>query len=191
MYTSRAYTFLQPDKKSHSKKVMHLLVPQKDDRMLEIGCGRGYTVKRMQRFVPETIGIDVNEAAIQRGVTHGLYKMDAQALAFSDETFDKIYSFHTIEHIPDITGALKEIERVLKPGGKALLVYPAEPIRGLFAGFAATFILKNPLRAREIHIHKLSPSIFQKLIEGSNLHYLESGFSFLPGPQYYTLLQKS
>lgn len=190
MYNSRFYSFIQLDHKGHINTVNRFLKPQADDYILEIGCGRGYTLKRVQELAPRAIGIDVNREAIRRGVTQGLYEMDAQELAFSKESFNKIYSFHTIEHIPDIRKALSEIERVLAPQGKALLVYPAEPIRGLFAGFAATALLKNPLRGKDIHLHKLSPKIIKALIVDSRLRHLESELSLLT-QQYFTLLEKS
>ena len=190
MYNSKFYSFIQLDRKNHINVVNRFLKPQADNRILEIGCGRGYTLKRVQKFAPQAIGIDVNGEAIRRGVVSGLYEMDAQELEFPDESFDKVYSFHTIEHLPDVRKALNEIERVLAPQGKALLVYPAEPIRGLLAGFAATALLKNPLRGRDIHLHKLSPKIIEALIIDSRLRHLESKFSLFT-PQYFTLLEKS
>ena len=56
----------------------------------------------------------------------------SRSLPFADESFDKIYSFHVIEHIQNLGRVFAEIDRVLPPGGRVLLVYPAEPIRGLY-----------------------------------------------------------
>ncbi|MDO8474128.1 MAG: class I SAM-dependent methyltransferase [bacterium] len=188
-YTSRLYAFLQPVDPTYVQRVKKYLDPQPQDKILEIGCGRGYTTKRVQYITPQTFGIDLNAKAIQNGVAQNLQVMDAEALEFSDNTFDKIYSFHTVEHIPNIAKAFREMVRVLKPRGKIMLVYPAEPIRGMFAMFAAAVLLKNPFRAREIHMHKLSPAIIQRLISGFGLEHVQSSFS-LWLPEFRTILQK-
>lgn len=157
---------------------------------MEIGCARGAVVRAVQDIAPETYGIDVNEEAIQHGLTRNLTVMSADKLQFEDERFDKVYSFHTIEHIPQLQNALHEIERILKPGGKALLVYPAEPIRGLFSIGASFVMFKHPFKTRQIHVHKLTPKKIQKLISGTTLEHKESGFSILQGPEFFTVLQK-
>ncbi len=189
-YTSKLYAFLQPADPTYFGRVRKYLDPQSQDKILEIGCGRGYTTKRVQEIAPQTLGIDLNEKAIQNGVARNLQAMNAETLEFPDNTFDKIYSFHTIEHIPNIAQALGEMERVLKPGGKIMLVYPAEPIRGMFAMFAAAILLKNPFRAREIHLHKLSPVGIQRLTSGLSLEHVQSSFSLFWPPEFRTILQK-
>src|SRR5205823_14597488 len=82
-----------------------------NDRILEIGCGRGFLTREVQRIAPATIGTDLNVEAVANAVTGGLRVMDARALEFPDATFDKIYSFHAIEHIPDLAGAFAEMDR--------------------------------------------------------------------------------
>ena len=114
--------------------------------------------------------------------------MDATRLDFPDASFDKIYSAHTIEHIPNLTKALQEMARVIKKGGRMLLIYPAEPIRGLFCLLSALLLLQNPLN---IHVHKLSPRcLMANFIPGTGLKHIKSELSFLTGPQYLTILEK-
>ena len=188
-YTSKLYAFLQPADPTHFGRVKGYLNPQPQDKILEIGCGRGYTTQKVQHIAPQTFGIDLNTKAIQNGVAQNLRVMNAESLEFPDNTFDKIYSFHTIEHIPNVAKALSEMARVVKPGGKIMLVYPAEPIRGMFSMFAAAVLLRNPFRSREIHLHKLSPIIIQRLISGLPLEHIQSFFSLLL-PEFRTILQK-
>jgi ubiquinone/menaquinone biosynthesis C-methylase UbiE len=189
-YTSKLYAFLQPADPTYFGRVRRYLDPQPTEKILEIGCGRGYTTKNVQRIAPQTFGIDLNEKAIQNGVAQNLRVMNAEALEFADNTFGKVYSFHTIEHIPNIAKALGEMARVVKPGGKILLVYPAEPIRGMFSMFAAAVLLRNPFRSREIHLHKLSPAVIQQLVSGLGLEHVQSSFSLLWLPEFRTILQK-
>lgn len=189
-YTSKLYAFLQPVDPTYAQRVQRYLNLQPQDKVLEIGCGRGYTTKKVQRIAPQTFGIDLNAKAVQNGVAENMRVMNAESLEFADNTFDKIYSFHTIEHIPNITKALGEMARVLKPGGSIMLVYPAEPIRGMFSMFAAAVLLKNPFRSREIHLHKLSPRIIQQLISGFPLEHAQSSFSLFWLPEFRTILRK-
>ncbi len=116
--------------------------------------------------------------------------MDARALAFPNGVFDKIYSFHAIEHIPDLGRAFAEMDRVLKPGGRVLLVYPAEPIRGLYVVPTALLIFCNPLRARDLHVHKLSPRTLRPFLAGTSLRVVRSKLQLLLTPQFITVLHK-
>ena len=56
-------------------------------------------------------------------------KADICDLPFADATFDWILCNHVLEHIPNDTQAMKELYRVLKPGGKALLQVPLDTNR--------------------------------------------------------------
>ena len=169
--------------------VVRYLSPRKEDRILEIGCNRGRLVQKVQQLAPQTYGVDLNKKAIDSGVTLRLQAMDATKLDFPDVSFDKVYSVHTIEHIPDLKKALGEMARVLKSGGRLLLVYPAEPIRGLFAIPSAFLLGSNP---RQIHVHKLSPrKVISEFLGATGLRHVESKYMFFPfPPQYLTVLEK-
>ena len=189
-YISKTYALINKKDKRHLQEVLKYLVPRREEKILEIGCGRGFVVRELQNVSPETYGIDVNPNSIEHGVSSNLKAMDAERLEFDDASFDKLYSFHVIEHVQNIRKALEEMERVLRPGGRMLLVYPAEPIRGLFSIPAAVVLFKNPFRAREVHLRKLNPKRIQELIAGTKLEHKESKFSFFSSPQYFTVLQK-
>lgn len=172
------------------KKLIERLDLRRADKVLDIGCNRGFFVKKIQELSPNTFGIDINEKAIAGGLTTNLSVMDSMNLEFEDSSFDKVYSTHVIEHVTDPEKMLKEIERVLRPGGKAVIIYPAEPIRGLFALRSAWVMFKNPFRARDIHINNFNPKKMELLIKNTKLEHLESDFSPLIIPQYFTILQK-
>ncbi|MBI4123109.1 MAG: methyltransferase domain-containing protein [Parcubacteria group bacterium] len=189
-YTSKTYALINKKDKRHLQEVLKYLVPRREEKILEIGCGRGFVVRELQNVTPDVYGIDLNPNSIEHGVTHNLRVMNAERLEFDDATFDKLYSFHVIEHISNIKKALEEMDRVLRPGGRILLVYPAEPIRGLFSIPAAIILFKNPFRTRDVHLHKLNPRRIQELISGTKLEHKESKFSFFSSPQHFTVLQK-
>jgi SAM-dependent methyltransferase len=191
-YQSRRYArmnfSIEADR--HLRRVRTFLGPRPNDRILDVGCGRGWVTQRVQRLAPATTGIDLSVEAVSIGVTHGLRVMDAQKLDFADASFDKIYSLHAIEHIPDLAAVFSEMDRVLKPGGSVLLAYPAEPIRGMFVVSTAIILFGNPLRARDIHIHKLSPRSLRPHLAGTSLRIVRSSLQFLLLPQWITLLRK-
>jgi SAM-dependent methyltransferase len=192
-YRSRRYALLNTpiEVDRHVRRVERYLRPRTTDRVLEIGCGRGFLTRRVQRIAPATTGIDLNPQAIANAVADDLRNMDARALAFPDAAFDKIYSFHAIEHITDLRSAFAEMDRVLKPGGRVLLVYPAEPIRGLYVVPTALLLWGNPLRARDLHVHKLSPRALRPFLAGTSLRVVRSKLQFLLTPQFVTVLRKA
>jgi len=191
-YSSKKYALLNSpvEINRHLARVRRFLRPRRTDRILEIGCGRGYLTRRVRDIAPATIGIDLNPQAIKHAVVGNLRRMDARRLEFPDESFDKAYSFHAIEHIPDLAVVMREIDRVLKPGGRVLLVYPAEPIRGLYVIPTAIIAFGNPLRARDLHVHKLSPRALRPFLEGTSLRILRSALHLLLTPQFVTVLYK-
>ena len=191
-YDSEDYAMLNRpmETERHLRRVVRYLAPHADDRLLEVGCGRGWLTQRVQQLCPATFGIDVNPRSIVHGVAPQLTNMDAAALCFDDEQFDKIFSFHAIEHIVDAESALREMRRVLVPGGRILLVYPAEPVRGLYAMPGAWLGFGNPFLARRLHVHKFTPRRVSRLAARCGLVHIQSAFDFLITPQFMTLLQK-
>ena len=191
-YQSRQYALLNTpiEVDRHFRRVRHFLAPRPSDRVLEIGCGRGFLTRAVRQIAPATVGVDVNPEAVANAVTPGMRVMDAQHLAFADAHFDKIYSFHVIEHILNLEAALIEMDRVLKPGGRILLVYPAEPIRGLYVIPTAIRIYGNPLRARDLHVHRLSPRVLRRLLRATSLRITGGALHLLLTPQFVTVLEK-
>jgi SAM-dependent methyltransferase len=191
-YSSQAYALLNTpiEVGRHLRRVRDFLEPEAADRILEIGCGRGYLTREVRCLAPATTGIDVNPQAVSNAVARGLRVMDARRLAFDDATFDKIYSFHVIEHIIDLGVAFAEMDRVLAPGGRVLLVYPAEPIRGLYVVPTALRVYGNPMRARDLHVHRLSPRRLGAFLRGTRLHVEQSALHLLLTPQFITVLRK-
>ena len=97
-------------------------------RVLVVGCGDGLEAGILAReFSADTVGIDIGaEFAFDHAAAHPaqLLTMDAQALEFADCSFDLVYSFHALEHIPSPPKALHEMRRVLVPGGAFLIGTP-------------------------------------------------------------------
>lgn len=105
------------------------LAPQPADHILEIGFGPGVGIQELAKHVTRgrIAGIDFsqtmvdaarerNAEAIRAGIVE-LHCGDVTALPFADGSFDKAYSIHSVYFWPRPLDALKELLRVLKPGG--------------------------------------------------------------------------
>lgn len=99
-------------------------------RLLDVGCGLGNDTSRFAQGGVQVVGIDLAERAIQlsrtnfsqRGLAGDFYVMNGEQIEFPDQSFDLVYC-HTVLHFtPDPARMIREIHRVLKPGGRAILV---------------------------------------------------------------------
>src|SRR5438105_6245451 len=99
-------------------------------RVLEIGCGVGTDGLQFARAGATYTGVDLTEAAVDLARKNfesarmpGQFRVsDAERLDFTDESFDIVYSHGVLHHTPDIEAAVREIRRVLKPGGQAIVM---------------------------------------------------------------------
>jgi ubiquinone/menaquinone biosynthesis C-methylase UbiE len=101
---------------------------------LEVGCGTGLLLDRVARFAAGAHGIDLSGGMLARAAGRGLAvaQASATALPLDDASVDVAYSFKVLAHIPDIAGALREMARVVRPGGYVLAeFYNARSIRRL------------------------------------------------------------
>ena len=102
--------------------------------VLEVGCGTGLILDRTAGFARSATGIDLSGGMLARAHQRGLRVVQASAteLPIASASVDVAYSFKVLAHIPDIAGALREMARVVRPGGWVLAeFYNARSIRRL------------------------------------------------------------
>jgi SAM-dependent methyltransferase len=101
-------------------------------RVLDIGCGAGQVAKAVKRERPdlEVLACDVSRSAIaaasERGEGVDFRLATAERLPFADGELDFVWIFDVLEHVEDPRTVLREVARVLKPGGGFHIVLPLE-----------------------------------------------------------------
>jgi ubiquinone/menaquinone biosynthesis C-methylase UbiE len=144
--------------------------------VLEIGVGMGADHLEWAKSGPRSlIGIDLTDRAVEltrtRFALHGLHSKvqvaDAEALPFADNSFDLVYSNGVLHHTPDTARAIREVYRVLRPGGHArIMIYHKHSITGYMLWARYGFLALRPFR----------------LLNDIYAHYLES-----PGTKAFTI----
>jgi SAM-dependent methyltransferase len=125
--------------------------------ILDYGCGSAQTVIAGRRQGMNIYGVEVfhmgdsvrNQVAEAGLLGTTVREIKAGVLDFPDEYFDFIFSNQVLEHVRDLEQVLEEIQRVLKPGGTALHLFPSEDVwREGHCGipFLHWFPKKSPLR---------------------------------------------
>ncbi len=108
----------------------HSWIDWRGKRVLEVGAGIGTDARRLIGSGAVYTGINIDRGSAEAtaralrifalpGVS---LQRDARSLDFSAETFDVVYSFGVLQHIPEVRRAVAEISRVLAPGGELLVM---------------------------------------------------------------------
>lgn len=97
--------------------------------ILEVGCGDGSFTKELVKYSPDVVAIDISESQIAENAKHfgGITFQQhdvAERFPFELGAFDVIWCSEVLEHLFDPAFALREMHRILKPGGKLLVTVP-------------------------------------------------------------------
>lgn len=98
-----------------------------DLQVLDVGCGTGLNMKYLARYGSVT-GVDLSETALHFCRTRGhtrLIKAPIEHLPFPTGSFDLVTALDIVEHLDDDLVALREVQRILKPGGRVVILVPA------------------------------------------------------------------
>tara|TARA_B100002003_G_C14010711_1_gene487652 strand:- start:69 stop:839 length:771 start_codon:yes stop_codon:yes gene_type:complete len=108
--------------------LIDLLDPGPDDRVLDVGCGTGYFADLFSNKGAEVWGVDADPYSVNvaRIMLKDRVKVSgAESLPSEDNFFDKVLCSEVLEHIYDDNSAIREICRVVKPGGSVVIAVPS------------------------------------------------------------------
>ena len=160
--------------------------------ILEDGCGVGMYVEKLSAFGGRVIGLEYDlERATEAGVnSKEIINAAGEFIPLPSSTFDLILSHEVIEHVQDDRAAIREMIRVLKPGGRAVIFcpnrgYPYET-HGIF--WKGKYYFGNKLFVNYLpralrnklapHVRVYSTSDMQKLFDGLPVKFIERTIIF-------------
>jgi len=124
-----ALPFLRTLRSRGTFQLQVLLHPYvKDGSLLEVGCGSGMYLDLMRALGwRRVVGVDISSKAIQQAKDDlGIeaYCGNLEDAQLESGSFDAVSLSHTLEHLPEPTRFLREVNRLMKPGGRLAVVVP-------------------------------------------------------------------
>lgn len=143
-------------------------------RVLDLGCGAGHVAFQVAPLVADVVAYDlsaqmlevVEQAATERGLSNvRTVRGAAEALPFAEGEFDFVFSRYSAHHWSDLAVALREVRRVLKPGGVAAFIDVASPGRPLLD----TYLQAVEVLRDTSHVRNYSPAEWLQQVSEAGL----------------------
>ncbi len=153
--------------------ILHLLALQPGERYLDISCGRAEVLALVATPEVERHGLDWAFPAVQFGRRYapdtGLVTGDSQALPYPDASFDVLSNIGSLEHYLDMPAAVREMARVLRPTGRALVLVPNtfSLLNNIWIAFRQGRTSIDPYQPIQRYAARLE---WQQLLEENGLH---------------------
>lgn len=173
------------------KLAIHKMALQPGAKVLDLATGTADMALLVHRLHPQAqvVGLDpsrkmldVGEQKVQSAGAQPYIRLeqgDAQALPFEAAQFDAACMAFGIRNVPDRSKALRELARVVKPGGRICILELSEPQHGLLA-----------LGAR-FYIHHLVPRIGGLLSGSREYRYLQQSIAQFPQPEAFAAIMRA
>jgi SAM-dependent methyltransferase len=154
----------------------------KRGRLLDVGCARGDLLHSLRQCGFDCYGVDISAGAVaigrkQYGLT--LFAGTLEAANYPDAFFDWVSAGDVIEHLQNPLGMIREIARILAPGGRAIIEVPCEST--IFRPVARTMFrlsggrIRGPLDKlyNPFHLYYFSPKSMQTALERAGLRVVD------------------
>ena len=105
------------------EKLLTLIKQPKQKTLLDVGCGNGSFIEHASKFIAQVAGIEPHNRSREKLINKG-YRIYSDILDIDSNLFDIITCFHVLEHTDDPIEFLKNMKRLLKPGGIIFLEVP-------------------------------------------------------------------
>jgi 2-polyprenyl-3-methyl-5-hydroxy-6-metoxy-1,4-benzoquinol methylase len=118
--------YLAPKRRAFVDSQVFYLSAKAQGRLLDVGCGNGETLESMVALGWQAEGLDIDPVAVQVASARGLKVRQGtlQSQQFADASFDAVVMSHVIEHVHDPVSMAQECNRILKPGGRLVVITP-------------------------------------------------------------------
>jgi ubiquinone/menaquinone biosynthesis C-methylase UbiE len=154
------------------ERLIAVAAPRTNERALDLGCGVGHTLRRIAPLVAFAVGADATlemleagRASVVTAPNAAFVQSDASALPFADATFDVVTCRLAAHHFHDAASAFREVARVLRPGGRFVLVDNYAPDDAALD----TFINQLETLRDASHVRNETADGWRALIEGAGL----------------------
>jgi 2-polyprenyl-3-methyl-5-hydroxy-6-metoxy-1,4-benzoquinol methylase len=147
----------------------------KSKTLLEVGCGMGYFCYESAKFGAKVTGIDIGPNLVKiskQKVPAGKFLVaSASDLPFKNHSFETLLSTEVIEHVENQSKAIKEMARVVKPGGVLVITTPNKIFKPFFDFLSRTGI--RPYQGNEKWIY---PWELKEMLEKEKLKVVKEYF---------------
>lgn len=122
-----------------AEQVHAFVLPRSDERAIDVGCGAGALALALAPLVREVVGVDrvtelLEQARARAAPNASFVEADALALPFGDDEFDLGGTLRTLHHVPRPERLLAELVRIVRPGGRVVVIdqiAPSDPLEAL------------------------------------------------------------
>jgi ubiquinone/menaquinone biosynthesis C-methylase UbiE len=145
VHTAMAATYddaephFRPENREKVRGNLERLRAASGPRLLDVGCGTGFIIALAKDLFAEIHGVDVTQAMLDRvdraGGNVTLHRCVAERMPFADRYFDAASAYSFVHHLGDYEEVLREVHRVLRPGG--VFYIDLEPNRAFWAAIGA------------------------------------------------------
>jgi Methylase involved in ubiquinone/menaquinone biosynthesis len=148
-YDDARFTYAGGIYVDHKEKEAILKNLNKKEEVLEVGCGTARYAPLLEGLGYKYTGIDISQKMLDEGAkkskTATFINMDAEDLVFPSRSFDNVFYVRVFRVLPNSVKALKEAYRVLKKGGRIIIIYESKDyiLQRIHHWFTKTF-MGNP-----------------------------------------------
>lgn len=172
------------------KTVLKFLDIKESDKVIEIGCEAGYLLKHLL-IAKEVMGLDIAKNALEdakKNTKSDKVKFicaDASNIPFANAYFDKVICSQTLEHLDNPDRVVKEVSRIVKPGGIVVISVPNERVLIILKKIFVKIGLFNLLfpnlepRSSSWHIQNFNKRDICKIL---NKYFIIQRFKYVPLP---------